>query len=267
MNGGLTDMARKDDTTIAELDPPQVTATPRLVVPLGRGSRGKTSFIRWAAERAILAGRVPVIADADRTNATLAAFFDGVTRPPSPDPDEVKEWLNDLFVSQVKGKHSAFLDLGGGDQILKEYARSLDLVSFCERFGIEPIAVHFLSPDIDDLAYLRDVEHGGLFAPKRTLLVLNEGVIPSGRSTRTAFEPIKTHQIFRDAVARDARIVVMPRLGCMHEVDRRRLMFSAAAAGRVKPDQDEFDVIRQQMVTTWLREMDAKFAEVAEWLP
>jgi hypothetical protein len=46
---------------------------PRLVVPLGRGSRGKTVFVRWAAERALSEGRAPVLADADRTNQELAS--------------------------------------------------------------------------------------------------------------------------------------------------------------------------------------------------
>src|SRR2546423_379555 len=92
---------------------------PRLVVPLGRGSRGKTVFVRWAAERAQSEGRAPVLADGDRTNQELASYFDGVVTPPSADELEVREWLAAFLEQQIAETFSAFLDLGGGDLILK----------------------------------------------------------------------------------------------------------------------------------------------------
>jgi Mrp family chromosome partitioning ATPase len=80
-------MVTRKDAAEVEIDPVQQTAIksqPKLVVALGRGKTGKSTFIRWAAERAFRAGRTSVIADADRTNATLAAFFDNVSRPRRP---------------------------------------------------------------------------------------------------------------------------------------------------------------------------------------
>ena len=59
----------------------------------------------------------------------------------------------------------------------------------------------------------------------------------------------------------------MPRLACMAEVDRRRLMFEDAEASRVKPGQDRIGPINRQMIAIWLRQMNTAFADVADWLP
>ena len=40
--------------------------------------------------------------------------------------------------------------------------------------GIQPVAVHFIGADRDDLTCLRDVEQGGVFALEAIILVLNE---------------------------------------------------------------------------------------------
>ena len=83
-------MATKKDTAVMELDrteegqPPLAEIpvdTPKLILTMGRGRIGKSTFVRWAAERAMIMGSLPVIADADRTNATLSAFFENVTSP------------------------------------------------------------------------------------------------------------------------------------------------------------------------------------------
>jgi len=39
---------------------------------------------------------------------------------------------------------------------------------------IQPFTVHLIGADRDDLAYLRDVEEGSVFASAATILVLNE---------------------------------------------------------------------------------------------
>ena len=253
---------------VALIEPDEARSSasmPKLILALGRGKTGKSTFIRWAAERAIERGGEPVIVDADRTNATLSAFFANVIRPPSPEDDDVRTCLNSFADRQIEERFSAFLDLGGGDLTLKAWARSLDLAPFLEGYGIAPVALHFLSSDIDDLSYLRDIE--AIFRPERTALVLNEGTVPLGRVARTAFEPVMRHEIFLSAVARGARVMRMPRLAPMHEVDRRRLSFADAAAGAVKPDQEKIGPTSRQLITMWRREMEASFAPVASWLP
>jgi hypothetical protein len=240
---------------------------PKLILALGRGKTGKSTFIRWAAETALERGAEPVIADADRTNATLAAFFENVTRPESPEDEDVRLWLNDFVDRQIDSRFSALLDLGGGDLILKTWARDLELAAFLEHHDVVPVAVHFLGCDLDDLSYLRDIEESARFRPPQTVIVLNEGLVPTGRVVRTAFRPIIEHEVFRQVLNRGAVVVRMPRLACMHEIERRRLPFADAEAGRVKAGQDRIGPVNRQLIAIWRREMASAFANIAQWMP
>jgi len=269
-------MATKREDVVAELerltDPETLTETtalprPKLFVPLGRGNTGKTVLLRWVAERANNAGCFPAIADADRTNQTLSSYFDGVISPESADDLDMKEWLDALLEKQIESKMTVLLDLGGGDLVLKQHAAEMELVHFMHKHGVDVVAAHLIGPNLDDLAYLQSVEQGGTFAPERTILVLNEGLISGARSERGAFEPIVQHRIFRDVVARGAKVVRMPRLGCLHEVENRRLSFAAAEAGQTKRELPPLGLTNRQRVAIWLRDMNAAFEPVADWLP
>jgi hypothetical protein len=267
-------MATKQDEALLEVGregegafPSDRMAAPKLVLALGRGKTGKSTFIRWAAETALERGAEPVIADADRTNATLAAFFENVTRPESPEDEDVRLWLNDFVDRQIDTRFSAFLDLGGGDLILKTWARDLELAPFLEHHGVVPVAVHFLGCDLDDLSYLRDIEESAGFRPRQTVIVLNEGLVPIGRVARTAFGPIIDHEVFRKVLDRGAVVARMPRLACMHEIERRRLSFADAEAGRVKAAQDRIGPVNRQLIAIWRREMASAFAKIGQWMP
>src|SRR5258708_1105061 len=133
-------MATKPREYLAVIEPGEdntpaahpIPAPPRLILALGRGKTGKSTFIRWAVDRSLARGGLPIIADADRTNATLAAFFENVDRPPNPEDEDVRLWLNAFVDRQIEERFTAFLDLGGGDLVLKVWARDLDLASFLD---------------------------------------------------------------------------------------------------------------------------------------
>ena len=245
----------------------QSSAQPKLVIPLGRGGRGKTWWTRWAVERAQNAGRDVVVADAARPNATLSAFFAGVVSPPSAEDDDMHDWIAAFCEQLIERRLTATLDLGGGDLLLKRFARDIGLVPFLENHGVQPVAVHVLGPDRDDLAYLRDLEANELFAPAATILVLNEALVPKGRSVAQAFAVLHDNPIFLGAVQRGARPVWMPALRPAHEIDDRRLTFAAAEASRVKDGQAPISLVNRQYVAEWRRRMEANFAPVAAWLP
>jgi CO dehydrogenase nickel-insertion accessory protein CooC1 len=77
-----------------------------MVVTHGRGGTGKSTGVRILKERADEAGRPVVIADADRTNATLGAFYEGVERPDHPDEKTVADWLDELVNTQAETRMS-----------------------------------------------------------------------------------------------------------------------------------------------------------------
>ena len=246
---------------------PAEPGRPKLVFPLGRGGRGKTWWTRWAVERAQEAGRPVAVADADRTNATLSAYFSGVHVPPGADDADMRDWFAAFCEQLIERRLTAMLDLGGGDLLLKRLAREIGLVSFLESHDVQPVAIHLLGPDRDDLAYLHDLETDQLFAPEATLLVLNEALLPAGRSVKAAFGAVLDNPIFEGAIARGAKSVWMPRLVPAHEVDDRRLTFAAAEASQVKDGQAPIGPWNRQLIANWRRTMEANFAPVAAWLP
>jgi hypothetical protein len=247
---------------------PTVGDMPKLIIPLGRGSRGKTFFVRWSAERAQEQGRSIVIVDADRTNATLSRFFEHVVSPPSGDDRDVREFLGMFIDKQIEERFTAILDLGGGDTVLKALARELGLVEFLSAHGITPVAVHVLGPDTDDLSYLRDVEQESILAPPATILVMNEATVPSHRTAHAAFDSaVRSHPILTDTVGRGALLVRMPRLEPAAEVDRARIGFAAAEGGRGPAGEHVFGPFKRQQVAIWRRLMEESFAPVANWLP
>jgi hypothetical protein len=263
-----------NDLALADSEPATATtatgaaASPLFILPLGRGTRGKTWWVRWVVGRALAQGREIVIADADRTNATLSAFFHDVVIPPSADDADMRDWFAALVERQITEHFNALIDLGAGDLILKQLAREIGLTAFLERYAIRPVAVHLLGPDPDDLAYLHDVEQDGLFAPAATILVLNQALVPRNRTEKAAFQStILQHPVFLKALDRGAKVVWMPRLAVAHEVDARRLTFTAAEDNRIKPGQSPIGPWNRQLITMWLRDMEENFAPVGHWLP
>ena len=241
---------------------------PRLVLPMGRGSRGKTLLARWAIGRAENAGRSPVIADGDRTNQTLARYFPRAVSPPSADDGDVRTWIAGLVEAQLAERHDIVLDLGGGDLVLKGLARELDLLSWLGSLGIDVVPVHLLGSSIDDAAYLQSCEDGGLLASPTTALVLNEGTLPPGRSAHAAFaETIQTMPVFAATIARGARLVAMPRLEPALDLEEGGIPFHLAAQGLASAGVRPLGPWKAQQTSIWLRRMEANFAPIAEWLP
>jgi hypothetical protein len=229
-------MARRDDA-VAELErAPAVDACEhaRAVFAVGRGGRGKTVAYRWIVDRALNHGRPVTVADADRTNQTLAAFFgDLVISPPSAADDDMRPWLDGLLEKAIQQRQSLIVDLGGGDQLLKHTAMELDLVGFLTQNGVIPVVLHFVGADSDDLAYLRESERNGLLAPEKTAIVFNAGVVPAGVSVDAAWAKHENDPALRAAIARGVQLVRMPRLACMTLLDDKRLRFREVTGNKV----------------------------------
>jgi hypothetical protein len=241
---------------------------PKLVLLLGRGSRGKTLGGRWMLGRAEDAGRETLAGDGDRTNQTMARFHGRTVSPPSADDADVRGWIASLIERQLQERFNLVLDMGGGDLTLKALAREMELLPWLTALGIDLVPIHFIGPSSDDVAYLQSVEEDGLLASPCTVLVFNEGVVPVGRSPHAAFsESVQTHPIFAATVARGARIVSMPRLEPALDLEERRIPFSLAAQGLAPPGEVPLGPWKAQQVSLWLRRMEERFAPVAEWLP
>ena len=258
------DAAQLPDSTLRD----ELALTSSLVFPLGRGARGKSLWLRWAIERALNAGRQLTIVDADRTNPTLAAYFPNVIRPDSAEDDDLERLIRDLTERLMEQPGAAVIDLGGGDLVLKRLARKhRGLVRYLEACSIRGVAAYVFGPDRDDLAYLRDLEEGGLFAPQATILVLNEALVPPNSSTLRLFEPLMNDPIFLRATERGAIPVFMPRLDPARELDNRRLGFFAAEAGQMGQGHTRIGPWNRSLIRVWREIMEENHRPVARRLP
>jgi len=225
---------------------------PVLAVGLGRGFGGKSTGLAELVWRARNQGRSVIVADGDARSKTLAGIFPDATFPPTEELPDIKAWLNTVLNSMVKEKRSAVLDLGGGDRVLMEYGRDLRLVEFCSRRGIEPLALYFLGPEDEDLKHVLAIWEAGYFRPKRTLLVLNEGVIREGRTVAGAFERTLAHPGFGRMVQAGAVPILMQRLACMDLVKANGAGFYVASSGE---GDKPLDPVEEFMVCDWIDDL------------
>jgi len=250
------------------LDPEQILGLALFVFLAGRGGTGKTLLLRWIVERALAAGRELFIADGDRTNRSLPLFLEDVSAPPGASDQIVWRWLEKIITNMVAKRFNLVLDLGGGDLVLKRMALELALQSLLETNGIAPVVLHLLSPEVESLAYLASLEDNGLFAPERTALILNEGLVPLGHDDDEAvFAPVREHEVFKAAIRRGAVPIVMPRLRPAFEINARHLSFANAAAGLAKEGQKPLSIFERQYAVLWLATMEKAFEPITGWLP
>jgi hypothetical protein len=158
------------------------------------------------------------------------------------------------------------LSLNGGDRFMLEYDRDLRLVEFCERRGIEPVAIYVLGSEVEDLRHCLSIYEAGYFRPQRTLLVLNEGVIREGKTVVGAFEQTMKDPGFQKMVADGAKAMLLTKLPCMDLVKGGRLNFYEAATGA---GPEPLDPVEEFMLSDWLEGLEAKRQKlgVADWLP
>jgi hypothetical protein len=179
---------------------------PVLFIGVGRQRVGKTTFLNTVIQAMREQGAQFVIWNADLLNVTynLPLFHDDVLEPPSADFEDVKSWLEERIQDQIEGQYNAFLDVGGGDTPLSRLVREIPIVQTLEKQGIRVVLVHVIGPEQADVDYLRHFTAPELFAPEATLIVLNAGLVMSGRSASNPFSGIKGHPIVTDALVHGA---------------------------------------------------------------
>lgn len=248
--------------------------SPVLLIGLGRGGAGKSTALSEMVYRAKAQGRDVIAADFDaHRSATLISMFPDAFKPASEEMPDVKDGIINLLNLMVETKRSAVVDFGGGDRSLLDFDRDMDLVKFCKRRKIEPVALFVLGPDNEDLQHMLKIHVAGFFRPKRTIVVLNEGVVREGKTVAGAFDATVNDDGFKQMCREsEAKVFLMNRLACMGEfIDRRvkkgePLSFYDAAYGKAaKP----LDPVQEFMTEEWLEDLEEERRNlgVSEWLP
>ena len=190
---------------------------PVLMIVVGRQRVGKTTFLNALAQYLRGQGASFEIWDADKMNATnnMSLFHREALQPTSVDPEDVKAWLEQRFTDLVERRFDAMLDVGGGDTPLARLVAEVPIATTLEDEGVRVVVVHVVGPDLADLDYLDRFEQDDLFAPEATLIVMNGGLVLSGRWLDFAFQQINDHDtITRSLTKRGANRGDAP--PCLH---------------------------------------------------
>ncbi|HWY81040.1 MAG TPA: hypothetical protein VNY10_03710 [Roseiarcus sp.] len=242
-----------------------------LMIVVGRQRVGKTTFLNGLAQFLRGHGASFEIWDADKMNATnnMSLFHEEALQPSSGDPEDVKAWLEERFTDLVDRRLDAMLDVGGGDTPLARLIAEVPIATTLEDEGVRVVVVHVVGPDLADLDYLDRFEEDDLFSPEATLIVMNGGLVLTGRSMGHAFQQINSHKSILRTFKKGARIVRMSRLACMSEVTDRGLTFEDAMNGKVGADERNLALLdRPRVRKWWTRDFPEMIRSIPpDWLP
>lgn len=272
------DMAKNPMGTTAPQETPGLDRS-EIHVALGRGRTGKTTWARWAIERAERAGRSITTADGDRNNASLTSFYPNCERPAAADEPTVTAWLERLTADLVDRRARMVLDMGGGDRMFANVASHHDFNSILPENGVDLVAWYFLSGGRDDFETVVFMENLG-FKPPRTVIVLNHGLAPPVAAGEDPFAAALESKSVRSVIDRGAKVVRMPAtpLKTMVEADGLYIGIRAAMERKVPTDEHgnplvggprPLDLWRSTELKRWLEAMEKAHVDagVADWLP
>ena len=256
---------------IEEINEAAAQRPPVLAIRFGRGRTGGTTFLDFLIQRARRVGRAVTIADGDPNNATLADLYPqgepgGVIRPRGTDIGDVTEWVTEVTSQMAADQSSMVLDMGAGDKVLEEHAKDMNLREFCEAAGVQPLAIYSIGPTVDDFNHVMNIYEKGYFRSDRSIVVLNESLVPAGKSSGGAFDFVFSNPRY-EQIDEGAQSVIMPKLACMNAMRDEGLSFFDAAAGKRGRNGRPMSLGHQFMIKTWINRMEENLYQVEGWLP
>lgn len=242
-----------------------------LLVALGRQRVGKTALLNTTVQYFRAQGSEIEVWNADQQNRThsLSTFFADASVPPDGGLMDTRGWIESKLKEQAEHGYHAVLDAGGGFTGFSALVEDVPVISTLGAQGTDVIGLFCIGAEQADLDYLDSFSKTEAFMPEATMIVMNAGLVLSGRSPKAAFAPIMENAVLKAAVARGAKIAVFPTLTCMAAVTDRGLTFEEAADGKLKPGQQPMSMFDPTRVREWwtkkVPEFFGKFPP--EWLP
>lgn len=244
---------------------------PLLIAALGRGNTGKTALLTALTQHCRERGASIQLWNLDQhqRSVSLNAMFNDSHAPDDEIESERGRWLEQHLAAQAAARFDAVLDVGGGDTQIRNLAREIDLVGLLERQDIRLVAFHMIGPDPGDLDFLQMVVDEQILLPESTVVVVNAGRLPSGRSARALAERVLADRAVTEITSRGGRLLIMPRLACMTGVLERGVAFRDAMKGNVKLGQEPLSFFDQARIEKWWTSEMPEFFQAlpVEWLP
>lgn len=236
-----------------------LTGQHKLVMAFGPGRSGKTTLLRWIAERAIQGERPLSLATADAGRPTLRRFFPDTDGPDV--PEQAQAWLERMFTALMRQQTTVAIDFSADMNLSSLLRHAPNLHETLEGVGVAPVALYMLTTRSSDLTVLHAMEEAG-FKPQATALVLNLGTIDEGRDPTAEFAQLRRNSVYRSAVARGAVEIWMPRFYAARQVEDRGMSFSTA-----RMPSSGISIFDQSRTVHWLEAMETAFGPILTWLP
>lgn len=280
--------AATDEGSAATLDRPAQTTTQtvhvtpredggRLAVAAGRGDGGKTTFLRWNIERALVHGRTLYVADADPMNRTLARVFQGMN-PPVLEPGDASDTARGAFIRRLASLGAATtgyvaLDVGGNDRELEKQGRGVDPEKMrrltgwgladeqFDSLGVKTATFYVLRGALNDLTGLSLLLDSAI-GQKDLVLVLNHGRTPALPPGEDAFAEMRAHEVYQRALRASAIEFHMPALPGVAAkwLDDNRMRFADAIRGHAPEGKQPLGGWDREAIAVWLGDLEDEVA-------
>lgn len=244
---------------------------PILWIALGRQRVGKTALLNTAVQYFRTRGNPIRVWNADQQNRshTLSVFFPDAEEVPNSGIEDGKTWIEGRIEDLIHHRYDAVLDVGGGATGFHRLVQEVPLLEAIEGSAVRVVGLFCVGPETADLDYLEQFAEADMFMPSASVIVLNSGLVLSGRSTMGAFKPIAEHRVIKSATEKGAQVAVLPALSCMSQVTDRGLTFQEALSGQAKPGGQPLALFDRARVNRWwTRDVPGFFDSIPpEWLP
>src|SRR5271166_282438 len=244
---------------------------PILWVALGRQRVGKTALLNTAVQYFRELGNPVRVWNADQQNRshTLSLFFRDAEEVGGGGIEDGKVWIEAHILDLINKRYDAVLDVGGGATGFSKLVDEVPLLDAVEGSSVRVVGLFCTGPERADLDYLEQFAEADLFMPSASVIVLNAGLVLSGRSAIGAFAPVMAHPVVKRAVARGAKVALMPALTCMAQVTDRGLTYAEAMTGGTKGGHEPLSLFDRARVNRWWsRDVPEFFGRLPpDWLP
>ena len=244
---------------------------PILWIALGRQRVGKTALLNMAVQYFRSLGNPVRVWNADQQNRshTISLFFPDAEEATGVGIEDGKVWVEDRLGDLIEHRYDAVLDVGGGATGFSKLVQEVPVLEAFEASGVRVVGLFCVGPERADLDYLEQFAEIDQFMPTSSVIVMNAGLVLSGRSATGAFGTVMQHAVVRRAMVRGARIAFMPALTCMAQVTDRGLTFEEAMNGASREGQEPLSLFDRARVNRWWsRDVPEFFAKLPrEWLP
>ena len=230
----------------------------------GRGRTGKTTLVRYFAERLSITNSKFSVLDGDKTNPVLDQYFDA-ERPDSFDDASMAAWIAGNALACVGNGAHLIVDLGGGDTSLAQLVQVLpNLVAELEAGDGAVVVCCTLGTAPEDLSPLSNLYTLG-FRPTATALLFSQAALTTPL-TEASFAAIQTHSFYKRLLDEQGAVpILVPALSVAAAVEARRLNFQHACDGATPPGGFPLGLYERFVVRDWMVKMEKAFAPVASW--